>query len=86
MPRLHRAYTYYLLKQLPWFDNIFLSFSGLNLDTVEITLDQINTTLGSDIANFFASELINFPITHESEYQWTNCHDADTTAYTASKK
>jgi hypothetical protein len=88
MPKLHRAYTYYLLKQLPWFDNIFLSFYGLKSDdrltsnTVEITLDQINTALGSDIANFFASELINFPITHESEYQWTNCHDADTTAYT----
>lgn len=88
IPKLHRAYTYYLLKQLPWYSDIFLSFYGLKSgdrltsNPVEVTMSQIESKLGSRVANFFASEIRNFPITQESNYQWTICHSANTPAYT----
>jgi hypothetical protein len=88
IPRLHRAYTYYLLNQLPWCKDVFLSFYGLqagnqlNANFVELTLGYIETELGSKVANFFANQIEKFPITHQAGYGWDNCHDAASNAYT----
>lgn len=88
IPRLHRAYTYYLLNQLPWNKDVFLSFYGLqagnhlNANFVELSLNYIETELGAEVANFFATQLEKFPITCQSNYNWDNCHDAATDAYT----
>jgi hypothetical protein len=86
---MHRIYTYYLLKQLPWHKDIFLSFHGLlplgNRDPMkpdEFSLQHIEDNLGFDVANFFANELCKFPLSCEPDYNWNNCHQASSPAYT----
>ena len=87
IPRLHRAYTYYLLNQLPWRNDIFLSFYGLqagneiNSNSVELSLSYIESELGPTVANFFANQLEKFPISRQIDYDWSNCHNAATTPY-----
>jgi len=91
IPRLHRAYTYYLLNQLPWYKDVFLSFYGLqagneiNSNSVELSLSYIESELGPTVANFFANQLGKFPISQQIDYDWSdwsNCHNAATTPYT----
>lgn len=88
IPRLHRAYTYYLLNQLPWSNDIFLSFYGLqagnqiNSNPVELSLSYIETELGTTVANFFANQIEKFPLSQQIDYDWNNCHDAAAAAYT----
>jgi hypothetical protein len=86
MPKLERAYTYYLLNQKTWRDEIFLSFAGLTIDNNnnqgQLTVKEIEKNLGATVAEFFINELAKFPLSSEKEYQWTNCHRADSPAYT----
>lgn len=86
VPKIHRAYIYYLLNQMFCKDEIFLSFAGLALDTgghrVQITIEDIETLLGTQVAEFFINEMCKFPLSSEKNYQWNNCHDAESPAYT----
>jgi len=85
MPRLHRAYIYYLLNQLPCHDEFFLSFAGLTVDNSghqgNITIKDIKKYLGPSVAEFFLDRLEKFPLSCENNYQQTNCHQADSPAY-----
>jgi hypothetical protein len=87
-PHLHRVYIYYLLQQLPWHNDIFLSFYGLKTSAVitrnfsEISLQHIKDNLGPTVADFFSNEIKKFPITSQSGYAWDNCHRSDSPAYT----
>ena len=86
MPKIDRVYVYYLLNQLSWRNEIFLSFAGLTVVDGEnqgkITVEDIEKTLGSAVAEFFINELSKFPLSCEKNYQQTNCHRPDSPAYT----
>jgi hypothetical protein len=85
MPKIDRAYIYYLLNQLSWRNEIFLSFAGLTVidgdSQGKITIEDIKNTLGSVVAEFLISELSRFPLSSEKNYQQTNCHRFDSPAY-----
>jgi hypothetical protein len=86
MPKLERAYIYYLLNQMTWRNEIFLSFAGLTVHNEnnqgQLTIKEIKENLGEAVAEFFIDELPKFPLSSESNYRWTNCHLADSPAYT----
>jgi len=83
-PRLHRFLTYYLLSQQSWFDQMHISFAGLDCDLgapSEVTsMDQLYV-LGLEVKNYFDHHRAQFPRTSEPGYAWDNCHDAMTSAY-----
>ena len=83
-PRLHRFLTYYLLAQQPWFDQVYISFAGLDCDLGGCgdvaSLDQL-FVLGADIKNYFDKTQKQFPIFSDTGYTWNNCHDSTTPAY-----
>lgn len=83
--RIHRAYTFYLIQQMPWYDRSFVSFYGLNSVNpekyAEVSLSQVEEELGSDVADFFRRTQNKYPFTHQTDYQWENCHHATTEAY-----
>jgi hypothetical protein len=90
MPKIPRIYTYFLLRQLDWHEKILLSFYGLTVDHTDekflgppqkITLQQIYDELGPSVGDFFEKEIARFPLTWQTDYQWTNCHSADTEAF-----
>jgi len=85
MPKIDRAYIYYLLNQLSWHNEIFLSFAGLTVtnggNQGKITVEDIENTLGSAVAEFFIKEFPRFPLSSENNYQQTNCHRFDSPAY-----
>jgi hypothetical protein len=92
IPKMHRIYTYFLLRQLDWNKKILLSFYGLSIDTNDsslpwrgpphkITLQQIQDELGSSVSDFFGKEISRFPLSWQTDYKWINCHRADTEAF-----
>lgn len=85
-PRLHRFLTYYELSKQPWFDEVFISFAGLNdllggSGDVE-TITQLYA-LGTNVKEYFTMHLTDFPRTSELNYDWENCHNPGSPAYTS---
>jgi hypothetical protein len=83
-PRLHRFLTYYLLAQMPWFDQIYVSFAGIDCDlgaNSEVTSMNQLYELGLEIKNFYDNNRSHFPFSSQQDYHWENCHDTNTPAY-----
>ena len=84
-PRFHRFLTYYELTKQPWFDQVFISFAGLDHSLGGIgDVTDINQlyVLGADVVNYFKEHAVDFPKTSETTYDWRNCHSPNSTAYT----
>jgi hypothetical protein len=83
-PRLHRFLIYYELAQRPWFNEVHLSFAGLNTllggcgDILD--LDQLDI-FDAVVKSYFLQHQSSFPITSQDDYQWQNCHSAEAPAY-----
>jgi hypothetical protein len=89
IPKMHRIYVYFLLRQLRWNQEIFLSFFGLSADALlgdgaepcQISLQQIQDELGKDVHDFFQKEIPHFPLSSQKDYDWSNCHQSDVAAF-----
>ena len=87
IPKLHRLYTYYWLKQLSWSNEVYLSFHGTIFEDssarTELTLEKINQQLGSTVADFFSTQADSFPIKNQQDYNWGEqyIHEVNAPAY-----
>lgn len=86
IPKLHRLYTYYCLNQFEWCDEVYLSFHGTvfedSVSKTELSQEKIKQELGSTVAEFFSAQADRFPVKSQQDYDWGNCHEFNTPAYT----
>jgi hypothetical protein len=84
IPRLHRFLTYYLLSQQPWFNQVYVSFAGIDSKLYAHEVTDINQlyALGKEVKDYFAEHLGNFPLTSDDTFDWINNMHELSPAYT----
>ena len=87
-PRKHRYYTYYKLTQFDWFPQCFTSFGGRSPIKNQFgdifDEHELRQVLGLDAYKWFLMNQHNFPISSQKDYNWENCHDPGSPAYSQS--
>lgn len=84
IPRLHRFLTYYLLSRQPWFDQVYVSFAGIDPKQYVYEITDINQlyALGSEVKNFFDTHSKDFPMTKDPAFDWISDMHEISPAYT----
>lgn len=75
--RKHRFYAWYLLEQLPWFNQAYRSFGGFDCCPRHsigeyLNLDDMVNVLPSDCFRWFKDNLHRYPWTSDSNFDWFN--------------
>ena len=85
IPKLHRFYTFYLLNQLPWFQEVYLSFGGFDpLHNNKADHADYFSSFTEKEIQWFQQHQHEWPIKHDPDYQWADFsgqHDPFTPAY-----